>query len=67
MTCEVLKVPRGECLREGGIERDMADWMRRETQIKRKSGETIEITREERKGRVQKSYDVLEGGRGKAC
>lgn len=54
-------------MREGGIERDMADWMRRETQIKRKSGETIEITREGRKGRVEKSYDVLEGGRGKAC
>jgi hypothetical protein len=49
----VLKVPRGECLRE--------------TQIKRKSGETIEITREERKGRVEKSYDALKGGRGKAC
>jgi len=35
-------------------------------QIKRKTGEAIEITKKERKGWVEKSYDVLEGGRGKS-
>lgn len=55
MTREAPKAPRGECLMEGGIARDMADWMQRVMQIKRKTGGAIEITKEERKVWVEKS------------